>query len=147
LMELLAPVGAVYQAGTLSGNPVAVAAGLAVLQKLRNPAVYDTLEGLGAVLDERLAEHAKTIPFLKWRRVGSLVWFHLDEGDVPTRADEISPAAVERFRKIYRGMLLRGHYLPPSAYELLFLSTAHVPEEVLSLADDLAALLRQSEGL
>ncbi len=123
ILSLLAPVGPVYQAGTLSGNPLSIAAGLATLAQLSDPTAYRRLEQLGAYLEHRLARTG--IPWLRGRRVGSVFWPYFDVGPIPVRADTISPVAIQRFNGMYHHMLHAGYYLPPSAYEVLFLSTAH----------------------
>jgi glutamate-1-semialdehyde 2,1-aminomutase len=138
LMQKLSPEGDVYQAGTLSGNPVAMAAGIATLDELASGEVYSRLEELGRVFDEALAGAAADRPWMRARRVGSLVWFHLDEGAIPRRADAISDRAVERFNSAYHELLDKGLYLPPSAYEMLFLCAAHTPEQVRSLVAQMA---------
>jgi glutamate-1-semialdehyde 2,1-aminomutase len=138
LMRHLSPDGGVYQAGTLSGNPVAMAAGIATLDLLRSGEPYARLDELGAVFDAALERESRERPWLRARRAGSLVWFHLDEGEVPRRADAISPAAVERFNAAYHRLLDRGLYLPPSAYELLFLCAEHTAEHVETLVAEVA---------
>ncbi len=140
IMEQLAPVGGVYQAGTLSGNPISLAAGIATMDLLADGAAYARLDELGALLDRTLAGHAATRPWLRWRRAGSLIWFHLADADLPRRADTIDAGAIERLNAIHGPMLDRGIYLPPSAYELLFLSTAHSEAQVIELADTLVEL-------
>ncbi len=133
LMERLAPLGPVYQAGTLSGNPVAMAAGRATLEQLRDGAVYERLEGLGSLLDHELQGLAGGIEWLRWRRAGSIFWLYLAGGDVPRRADAIRPEAAERYRGLHAGLLERGFYLAPSAYEVAFLSAAHGEKEITDL--------------
>src|SRR5438093_8489018 len=131
LMEQLAPRGAVYQAGTLSGNPLAVAAGLATLDTLRQtPAAYDRLEQLGARAEEVLGQAlAATRPPACVNRVGSMLTLFFgvervrDYGDV-RRADT---AALARF---FHGMLAEGVYLPPSQFEAMFLSLAHTEADI-----------------
>ena len=140
LMEQLAPVGGVYQAGTLSGNPISLAAGITTMDLLADGQAFVRLEQLGGLLDTTLAGHAATRPWLRWRRVGSLIWFHLADVDVPRRADTIDAGAIARLNQIHGPMLDRGIYLPPSAYEVFFLSTAHSDEQVVQLADALVEL-------
>ena len=143
-MEALAPLGQVYQAGTLSGNPVSLAAGIATLKILSEGSAYERLEHLGRLFDETLRRESSDLPFLKWRRIGSLIWFHLAEGELPRRADKIEDATVGRFNKIHGALLEQGYYLPPSAYEVLFLSAAHSEEEVSGLAKAFAGLARET---
>jgi glutamate-1-semialdehyde 2,1-aminomutase len=137
LLDRLAPLGPVYQAGTLSGNPVSCAAGIATLARLRDGEAYQRLERLGARLDEGLRRAG--IPWLRAVRMGSVTWPYLVTGDAPRRADAIDPLAVKRFNAIHAPMLERGFYLPPSAHEVLFLSLAHSESDVDALCDALAA--------
>jgi glutamate-1-semialdehyde 2,1-aminomutase len=138
IMENLAPTGGVYQAGTLSGNPVSLSAGIATLKILRDGDVYARLESLGRRMEETLAGLKDSVPFLNWRRVGSIFWPYLAPGEVPRTPAAISPDAVSRFNAIHAPMLDRGFYLPPSAYEVMFLSAAHTPAEVEAAAQALA---------
>jgi glutamate-1-semialdehyde 2,1-aminomutase len=127
LLSHLAPLGAVYQAGTMAGNPVALAAGIATLQTLKQPGVYESLERLGAHLEAGWKRLAKGVSL---RRVGSLFWPYLDASTPPTSAEGIRPEVIERFHRRYGGWLEQGIYLPPSGYEVGFLSTAHTTEHV-----------------
>ena len=144
LMDLLAPDGAVYQAGTLSGNPLSMAAGIAALQALRDDPPYERLERLGAGLDAAIAGLGRGD--VQIRRAGSIAWLYLASGELPRRADGIDAAAVERFGALHRPLLERGHYLPPSAYEVLFLCTEHAAAQVEALAADLGELLQAAEA-
>jgi glutamate-1-semialdehyde 2,1-aminomutase len=123
LMERLAPVGDVYQAGTLSGNPLAMAAGASVLRRLRDPKVYDRLEHTAAALAAGLE------PFGTVQRVGAmLTLFCLDR---PVRGyDDALTADTERYAGLFRHLLEHGVYLPPSQFECWFVSTAHTANEV-----------------
>jgi glutamate-1-semialdehyde 2,1-aminomutase len=122
-MERLAPVGDVYQAGTLSGNPLATAAGISVLRRLRDGSVYDELERLGARLEAGLA------PFGTVQRVGGMLTLFC--GDRPVeRYEDAAAADTERFAALFRHLLAEGVYLPPSQFECLFPSTAHTDEHV-----------------
>jgi glutamate-1-semialdehyde 2,1-aminomutase len=123
VMERLAPVGDVYQAGTLSGNPLATAAGLTVLRRLRDPAVYDELERISARLEEGLA------PFGTVQRVGAMLTLFCHEGPVRDYEDARS-CDTDRFGALFRGLLEAGVYVPPSQFECLFPSTAHTDEDV-----------------
>jgi len=125
IMERLAPEGPVYQAGTLSGNPLAVAAGIETLAQLRVGHAYERLEELGAVLEAGLrAALAKHGVRGTINRVGSMwtLFFGVDEVSTSAASKEIDTAAFGRF---FQGMLERGIYLPPSAFEAAFLSLAH----------------------
>jgi len=137
-MELVAPAGPVYQAGTLSANPVAMAAGLATLEQLADGSVYTRLEQLGAELEQRLG----AIAGLTLQRVGSLFWPWLAAHAGPLRslADmKARPAAP--FGPVFHQLLDAGIYLAPSAYEVSFLSTAHTSAHVERLAKELRAAL------
>jgi glutamate-1-semialdehyde 2,1-aminomutase len=123
VMDLLAPAGPVYQAGTLSGNPLATAAGLSVLRRLRNGSVYEELERKGAQLEAGLA------PFGRVQRVGGLLTLFMT--DAPVRNFEEAQACdTERYGALFRHLLEQGVYFPPSQFEALFPSTAHGDEEI-----------------
>jgi glutamate-1-semialdehyde 2,1-aminomutase len=126
IMEKLAPLGSVYQAGTLSGNPVAMAAGLETLKVLENEDGYSRLEKLGSyfeqVLNDNLAGNAYSIV-----REGSIIWL-VYQKDAPRRADHIESSAIEQYNDHHRAILDQGVYLPPSGYEVMFISLAHTPE-------------------
>ena len=136
-MDLLAPLGPVYQAGTLSGNPLAMAAGRACLDELSSGEPYLTLEALGQKLDERFARIQAKVPWFQWARHGSLFWLYLAEGPLPRATSAISPQARERYVSIYSKLLDRGVYLAPSAFEVGFLSTAHKHSHIERLAEAL----------
>ena len=123
LMERLAPVGDVYQAGTLSGNPLATAAGISVLRRLRDPAVYEELERLGARLEAGLA------PFGRVQRVGGMLTLFCRDDPVERYEDALE-SDTERFAALFRHLLGVGFYLPPSQFECLFPSLAHTDEHV-----------------
>jgi glutamate-1-semialdehyde 2,1-aminomutase len=122
IMELLAPAGPVYQAGTLAGNPLATAAGLSVLRRLRGD-VYEGLERGAARLEEGLAPHGRV------QRVGPLLTLFMADG--PIRNFEDARASdTERYGALFRHALDEGVYLPPSQFEALFPSSAHGDEEI-----------------
>jgi glutamate-1-semialdehyde 2,1-aminomutase len=141
LMDVLSPVGSVYQAGTLSGNPVSLAAGIATLKLLRDDPPYERLERLGALFVETLAAGGPA--FARARHEGSILWGYFDTAPFPRRADAIVAAAMERFNAVYARMLEQGWYLPPSPYEVMFLSTAHTEDEVTGMAHALGAELQR----
>ena len=143
-MDLLAPVGPVYQAGTLSGNPVSVAAGTATVELLQDGSAHARLEALGAYLAKRVTESGRTWPQVQ--RVGSICWLYFDDGPLPTAADGISELHVSRFNAMHGRLLERGLYLPPSAYEVLFLSTAHSEADIDELMDAVLALCARLDG-
>jgi glutamate-1-semialdehyde 2,1-aminomutase len=123
LMERLAPTGDVYQAGTLSGNPLATAAGLSVLRRLRDDGVYEELERIGARLEAGLA------PFGTVQRVGAMLTLFCRGGPVES-FDDAAASDTERFAALFRHLVASGVYLPPSQFECLFPSTAHTDEHI-----------------
>jgi glutamate-1-semialdehyde 2,1-aminomutase len=130
LLDQLAPLGKVYQAGTMAGNPVCLAAGIATLKELKKGQVYTHLETLGAKLEKGLAE----IPGTRVRRLGGVFWPYLSlEGPLPTRTSEVHATAIAKYKASYQGWLDAGLYLPPSAWEVGFLSAQHTLEHVDAL--------------
>jgi glutamate-1-semialdehyde 2,1-aminomutase len=139
LMERLAPSGPVYQAGTLSGNPVAVAAGIATLDLARRFDPYPELERTADALEAglRSAFDGEDIPV--WiGREGSLLSVFFTEGPVRDFADA-KAADHERFARFFHHMLANGVALPPSGYELWTLGTQHGPDEVRAVLDAAAS--------
>jgi glutamate-1-semialdehyde 2,1-aminomutase len=123
IMDLLAPAGPVYQAGTLAGNPLATAAGLSVLRRLRDPVVYSDLERRAAVLEECLASFGRV------QRVGALLTLFMTDGPV-RNFEDAQRCDTERYGALFRHLLEQGVYLPPSQFEALFPSTAHGEDEI-----------------
>lgn len=141
LMDLLAPIGSVYQAGTLSGNPVSLAAGIATLQILKTQNPYPQLEALGKLLIDTLRDSGQ--PNTRAFQAGSILWLYLDQqAELPRRADAISTEAMQCFNRIYWPLLNQGFYLPPSPYEVMFLSTAHSQDQIKALAFAIANSLK-----
>ncbi len=145
IMSFIAPEGPVYQAGTLSGNPLATAAGLAALEVLSQKGIYEQLEEKGAFFFEKLNQlaQARGIPFIT-TRLGSMgsLFFSRDEIRDYETVQKASSATYARF---YREMRSRGVYLAPSAFEALFISLAHSREDLektLAAADEVFDLLR-----
>ncbi|HEX9379455.1 MAG TPA: glutamate-1-semialdehyde 2,1-aminomutase [Gaiellaceae bacterium] len=123
IMDRLAPSGDVYQAGTLSGNPLATAAGLAVLRRLRDPSVYEQLEQRGARLESGLA------PYGRVQRVGAMATLFMT--DEPVRNfDDAQRSDTDRYGALFRHLLERGIYIAPSQFEAMFVSLAHGDEEI-----------------
>ena len=123
-MDELAPSGPVYQAGTLSGNPLATAAALVALRRLRDPEVYRRLEETGAALEAGLS-----LPGVTVQRVGGMLTAFLNEGPVWNFASA-QGADTERYGELFRHLLEHGVYIAPSQFEAMFVSTAHGPAEV-----------------
>ena len=139
VMEVLAPTGPVYQAGTLSGNPVAVAAGIAALDLARETDPYPTLERTATTLTDALAAAfaEASIP-ATINRAGSL--FSVFFTDEAVRDfDGAAAADHERYARFFHHLLDRGVYLPPSGYELWTLSTTHGPDEVTRVVEAVAS--------
>jgi len=134
IMSRVAPVGPIYQAGTLSGNPLAVAAGLAMLRYLKaHPQVYDELEAKSAAL-AGAAPKGTTV-----NQVGSmLTWFFTDEP--VTDWESAKRADTKRFAAFHRHMLEQGIYLPPSQFEAAFVSAAHTDEDIRRTIAAIAAV-------
>ena len=145
LMEQISPLGAVYQAGTLSGNPVAMAAGLAQLEILENnPDLYTALERKGKRLQEGLQEifRKAKVP-AQVNRAGSILTVFFSKTPV-TGYDQARACDLERFAKWYRGLLEHGIYAAPSQFEAMFLSAAHQEEDIdaiLVAAEEVAKTL------
>jgi glutamate-1-semialdehyde 2,1-aminomutase len=129
VMELVAPLGSVYQAGTLSGNPLSVAAGLATLELL-DASVYERLEALGARLEEglrRAAADARIGALVQ--RVGSMLTLFFNDQPVRSFQDALR-SDTKRFGAWHRGLLARGVYWPPSQFEAAFISLAHSDDDI-----------------
>jgi glutamate-1-semialdehyde 2,1-aminomutase len=130
LMDLLAPVGPVYQAGTLSGNPISVRAGLETLKLLSNPVVYKNLDDAGERLAKGLADALRSAGEIGCiNRVGSLITMFLGRESVGD-ADDARRSDTAKFAKYFHRMLERGIYLPPSQFEAMFISLAHSASDI-----------------
>jgi glutamate-1-semialdehyde 2,1-aminomutase len=125
IMQMIAPVGPVYQAGTLSGNPVAVTAGLETLRQLKSKRVYRDLEEKGNRLAEglQMAAQKANVPFYQ-TRVGSMLGGFFSKGPVVDYSTA-KQSNIQAYARFFHGMLNRGIYLAPSQFEAMFLSTAH----------------------
>jgi len=132
LMKQVAPLGPVYQAGTLSGNPVAMAAGLAQLTILdQHPEIYRDLEAKGAALEAGLREALEALP-VQINRVGSILTAFFTEQPVTGYA-AARASDTERYAKWYRGLLAKGVYAAPSQFEAMFLSHAHTESDIAAI--------------
>lgn len=135
IMQRLAPIGDTYQAGTLSGNPLAMASGVATLDVMARESGWSRLEELGAEVERTLQPLLAAAPFpIHFVRSGSLFWMSFHEGGAPRAAAAMSEQATSRFGALFHAMLARGVYLPPSAYEACFLSLAHTSADIQQLA-------------
>lgn len=142
IMDCLAPLGPVYQAGTLSGNPIAMAAGIATVQELGARA-YEALESSGAALEQGLQDAAKlaAIP-VRFNRCGSMFCAYFTTEPVWNLADAMKSDRA-RFAKFFHGMLEEGIYLAPSQFEAGFISTAHTHKEIDATIRAAAKVLRR----
>jgi len=131
IMARLAPEGPVYQAGTLSGNPVALAAGLATLKEISKPGFFAALTSKTARLAQGLAKRAKHagVP-LTAQAVGGMFGIFFTEQSAVTRFSQVMACDIERFKKFFHGMLREGVYFAPSAFEAGFVSAAHADTDI-----------------
>jgi glutamate-1-semialdehyde 2,1-aminomutase len=135
IMEQVAPLGPVYQAGTLSGNPVAMTAGLVTLEILENPAVYQELEQKTRLLCRGLREGAAETGIAVFQsQAGSMCCLFFTKEEVYDYS-MAKTSDTERYAQFFRGMLSRGIYLAPSQFEACFISLAHSEEDILRTAD------------
>ena len=145
IMQSLSPLGPVYQAGTLSGNPLAMAAGIMTLDMLDDKA-YDRLEKLGEILQNAvepvLEKHGNPMRFV---RRGSLFWFSPGNNNPPVRADQIPSDAGKMYSDVHKGLLEKGYMLAPSAYEIGFIATVHDEQHILGMVEALDEVLTEME--
>ncbi|MBN9690039.1 MAG: glutamate-1-semialdehyde 2,1-aminomutase [Verrucomicrobia bacterium] len=142
IMDYLAPLGPVYQAGTLSGNPLAMAAGLAALDELAETGAYELLERRGAQLAAGMQDAARSagVP-VQWQRIGSMFCGYFTDQPVWNLTDALR-SDRERFARFFHGMLEAGIYLAPSQFEAGFISTAHTEAEIEQTVSTAARVLR-----
>lgn len=131
IMNSIAPLGPVYQAGTLSGNPVAMAAGKAALEQLLEADFYTTQEKKTKKLVSSVLEHAEEKEYkVKMFSVGSIYWIAFSDRPSIRSAAEIDPESMNIYRKFYHALLDNGFYIGPSGYEVGFVSAAHSDEDI-----------------
>lgn len=131
IMDLIAPSGPIYQAGTLSGNPCAVAAGIATLEQLATPGIYRKLDASSKKLQDGLQaalEQTNTSGVIQ--RVGSMFTLFFNDGSPVKSYEDAKKCDHQKFKAYFHGMLERGIYLPPSGYEAAFISLAHSDEDI-----------------
>lgn len=130
IMSHIAPDGPVYQAGTLSANPVAMAAGYAALQQLLEPGFYESMEQKTTTFVNSILDYCKEKNYtVTMPTIGSIFWFAFTNDRI-TRADEIDPKSMDKFKIMHHELLQRGVYLGPSGYEVGFVSAAHTKEDL-----------------
>jgi glutamate-1-semialdehyde 2,1-aminomutase len=141
-MDFLAPLGPVYQAGTLSGNPLAMAAGIAALKELQSGDAYAKLETLGAQLEAGMKSAAKSAGVdVRYQRMGSMFCGYFTREPVHNLADAMK-SDRERFKKFFHGMLEQGIYLAPSQFEAGFISTAHSAADIEATVSAAAKVMK-----
>ena len=146
LMEQIAPSGAIYQAGTLSGNPLAMSAGIAQLLYLREETPYARLEARARRLLAELGDAAAALGVPVWGDAAGAMWgFHFAEGPVRNFADA-RRADAELYARFFRACLARGVYIPPSSFEASFLSVAHGDQEIEHTLTTFRAALKEAVG-
>ena len=131
VMDYLAPVGPVYQAGTLSGNPVAMAAGLACIGALRSDGFYSSLNNKAAYLVAGLKQAAEAANVaMCFSQIGGMFGYFFSDQKIISHFEQVTACNMDQFRKFYHGMLSEGIYLAPSAYETGFMSIAHSQQQL-----------------
>ena len=143
-MEKMAPVGPVYQAGTLSGNPLAMAAGIAMLKEIARHPPYEDLERMGGLLESAVRREiasAGAEEIVTFQRLGSLATLFFTPGPVRDFAS-VRKSDTERFRLFFHAMLSRGVFLAPAPFEAWFLSTAHTERDLARTARIVGESLR-----
>jgi glutamate-1-semialdehyde 2,1-aminomutase len=150
IMSQVAPEGPVYQAGTLSGNPLAMAAGIATLTAIKRPGFYEALEAASARLASGLSQAAEnTGTSAVINRVGSMLGMFLTARKVEN-FDDAKTADLNKFAGYYREMLVRGIYLAPSQFEALFVSAVHTDQDIddtIQAAEEVFASLASEREL
>ncbi len=142
IMQHVAPDGPVYQAGTLSGNPLSVSAGIAQLTACLQPGFYASLEAKSKQLADAVNTFTQThnIP-VNILRIGSIFWISFSENCVIRKASDISPEMKDKFKYFHAELLDRGIYIGPSGYEVCFVSAAHSEEDIVHAAAMICAVL------
>ncbi|MEX2595282.1 MAG: glutamate-1-semialdehyde 2,1-aminomutase [Salibacteraceae bacterium] len=145
VMNHIAPDGPVYQAGTLSGNPVAMAAGIAQLEQCLKPGFYESLATKTNQMVQRVQSHAENNrwPFHMFH-IGSIFWISFSNKNKVQSTSEIDPNSAERFKVFFDELLEQGVYVGPSSYEVGFVSAAHTEEDMEKAADAMIAALSKA---
>jgi len=144
IMQQLSPEGGVYQAGTLSGNPVAMTAGLTTVRMLLKENGWKRLEALGAYLEEQLTNVLAEAPLkAKLCRLGSMFWIAWLTDQAPRSAEALDAKASKIYARVFHSLLEQGIALAPSAFEIAFLSLAHTRRDIERLAEGLRVALAE----
>ncbi len=141
VMDMLSPLGQVYQAGTLSGNPLAMTAGLTTLKKLEDGKIYSELEDKNRRFVSDITEQLRNC-VVNVAGVASIFWI-IFQGDLPRSANAIDKDGISHYNRIHAKILNHGIYLPPSGYEVCFISAAHPEKMLRDAAGTLADIIRQ----
>lgn len=142
IMSSISPEGNVYQAGTLSGNPVAMAAGIAQLKLCLGNSFYQELERKCKLLTDGIQSHCDSKKYkVKLHRIGSIFWIAFSDSATIRAAEEIDANSMQIFRKLYHDLLEYGVYLGPSGYEVGFVSSAHTDDDVVKTVEKFTASL------
>ncbi|MFD1258131.1 glutamate-1-semialdehyde 2,1-aminomutase [Mucilaginibacter terrae] len=129
IMSNVSPEGPVYQAGTLSGNPVAMAAGIAQLTELNKPGFYNSLDEKTTTFVDEMLDFVKDRNYpVNITQIGSIFWFAFDTKAAIRKAEDIDPHSMDRFKTMHQELLNRGVYMGPSGYEVGFVSAAHTTD-------------------
>jgi len=140
IMKMLAPEGTVYQAGTLSGNPLAMACGLATLEYLDSNSYWRKLNEKTSKFTDTINKNIKDRP-INVASIGSLFWIYF-QSNQPIAAEQIDSGGSEKYKELFNKALEAGIYLAPSAYEVGFVSTAHANKELNEAAEKLGSIIR-----
>ena len=145
IMQHISPAGTVYQAGTLSGNPVAMAAGIAQLTACLDPSFYDTLNDRANKFYEIIRQYiASKGHQVQLNSMGSIFWFSFGPTKAYVKASDINPESMDTFNVLYKHLLDSGVYFGPSGYEVGFISSAHKIEDLQQAADAICKALDQT---
>ncbi|MEZ5013157.1 MAG: glutamate-1-semialdehyde 2,1-aminomutase [Chitinophagales bacterium] len=142
IMQCISPAGAVYQAGTLSGNPLSMSAGIAQLEACLTSGFYTELENKTDRFLQPIKQHIQKedLP-LRIQHIGSIFWFAFEAKEAIRRADQIDPSSMRYFKEMHSALLERGIYLGPSGYEVGFVSSAHSDAELADAAHTIMEVL------
>ncbi len=144
IMDQLSPLGAVYQAGTLSGNPLALSAGIAMLKELAKDGFYEELDAKGAYLEQLISPLLeKYKEHISFNRIGSLATIFFHKGGVKCNADS-KKSDTKLYASYFKSMFEQGIYLPPSQFECMFLSSKHTKEDLDKTAQAIAVALKET---
>ena len=146
IMACISPEGPVYQGGTLSGNPVAMAAGIAQLKLCMKPGFYEALENKTTTFVNEIKDGIGSLKNVKIHTLGSIFWISFSSKENIRCAVDIDPESMKLFSKFYHRLLENGIYLGPSGYEVGFISAAHTTEELQKASAIFVSVLRSIAG-